>query len=39
MILVVAITFVYICVEIPLKKINKIFIKNRDEISYDYKNK
>ena len=39
MILVVVITLTYICVEIPFKKINKIFIKNRDEISFNYKNK
>jgi hypothetical protein len=29
--LVIVIAINYICVEIPLKKINKIFIKNRDE--------
>ena len=39
MIVVIAITLIYICVEIPFKKINKIFIKNTDEISFDYKNK
>ena len=39
MIVVLAITLIYICVEIPFKKMNKIFIKNKDEVSFDYKNK
>ena len=39
MIVIVTNTLIYICVEIPLKKINKIFIKNKDELLFYHKNK
>ena len=39
MIVIVTNTLIYICVEIPLKKINKIFIKNKDELLFYQKNK
>ena len=38
-IVVIMITIIFICVEIPLKKINKIFIKNTDDILLGHKNK
>ena len=37
MVVAIAVSIIFICVEIPLKKINKLFIKNSDEIILDYK--
>ena len=38
-IVVIMVKINFICVEIPLKKINKIFIKNEDDILLGHKNK
>ena len=38
MLLMIIVSFLYICVEIPFKKINKIFIKNKDDLLFS-KNK
>jgi len=37
MVVSIAVSIIFICVEIPLKKINKLFIKNSDEILLGYK--
>ena len=39
MIVIIVITLIFVFVEIPFKKLNKIFIKNRDEILINYRNK
>ena len=39
MVVIIVITLTFVFVEIPFKKLNKIFIKNRDEILLNYKNK
>ena len=39
MVVIIVVTLIFICIEIPFKKLNKIFIKNRDEELFNYKNK
>ena len=39
MVVIIVDGFIFVCVEIPFKKLNKIFIKNQDEKFLGYKNK
>lgn len=38
-VIIIVDAIIFVCVEIPFKKLNKIFIKNKDEIFLGYKNK